>query len=176
MGSNRKLSSWLLGLPALLVGLVVAVEGRAAGKPKPPPAKHGPAKSAVQMHFEEAQALREAFVILAGANHDYNGHRVNAMGAVKAALKILDDAIEAKGSAKMKTAAAAGRAATARAEQAANRTRMVHEAQRDSDAQLLKAGDMLAQVRAAAAQNHHKRVLNHVDNAIREVKMGLKTR
>jgi hypothetical protein len=172
---DRKLLSWLLSMPALLAGLVFAAEGRAAGKPKPP-AKHGPAKSAVQIHFEEAQALREAFLVLAGANHDYNGHRVHAMGAVKAAIKILDDAIEAHGSAKMKTAAAAGRAATTRAEQAARQTRTVHEVQRASDAQLLKAGEMLAQVRAVAAQNHQKRVLSHVDNAIREVKMGLRTR
>ncbi len=173
---DRKLLSCLLGVPALLAGLGLPVESCAAGKPKPPAVKHGPAKSAVEMRFEEAQALREAFIVLAGANHDYNGHRVHAMGAVKAAIKILDGAIEAQGSAKLKAAAAAGRAATIRAEKVAHHTRMVHEAQRASDLQLLKAGEMLAQVRMVLARNNQKKVLNHVDNAIREVKMGLKTR
>ncbi len=173
---DRKLLSWLLGVPALLAGLGLPVESRAAGKPKPPAVKHGPAKSAIEMRFEEAQALREAFIVLAGANHDYNGHRVHAMSAVKAAIKILDGAIEAQGSAKLKAAAAAGRAATARAEKKAHQDRTMHEAQRASDVQLLKAGDMLAQVRMVLARNYQKKVLSHVDNAIREVKMGLKTR
>jgi hypothetical protein len=173
---GRKLLSYLLGVSALLAGLAFPVESRAAGKPKPPAAKHGPAKSAVEMRFEEAQALREAFILLAGANHDYNGHRVHAMGAVKAAIKILDDAVEAQGSAKLKAAAAAGRAATARAEKAAHQARIVHEAQRASDLQLLKAGEMLAQVRDVLARNKQKKVLNHVDSAIHQVTMGLKTR
>ena len=42
-------------------------------------------------HLHEARRLREAFVLIAGANHDYGGERGKAMVQVKDALRLVDE-------------------------------------------------------------------------------------
>ncbi|TMQ29758.1 MAG: hypothetical protein E6K70_25225 [Planctomycetota bacterium] len=113
MISRSKLLSWpCLAVPALLAGVIFLgasqadSKSKAPGKPKAD--KAAPKKTAPtvteEMKFEEAEALRKAYTLLAAGNHDYDGHRVKAMGAVKDAVRILDDSIMKHGSTKLKAA------------------------------------------------------------------------
>jgi hypothetical protein len=175
---RKLLSLLLLGAPALLAGLTFPAPGQAHHKPKPrppapKPAPPGPAAVA-PTRFEQAQALRQAFVALAGANHDYNGHRVKAMHAVKHAVKMLDDHVMRHGTAPLQAATQQGQAAVAAAEKAAKATRMVHEPQPASDAALGQAGQVLQQVRPALVANKQHRILKQVDAASRHINIALK--
>ena len=170
--------TWLLplGVPALLAGLTFPAASQAGPKPKPAPAPKpamaGPA-AAAQASFVQAQALRQAYLALAGANHDYNGHRVKAMRAVKDAVKILDDGVMKDGAAPLKAATRNGKAAVAAADKAAKATPMVHEAQPASDAALRQAGQVLLQVRPTLVANKQHNVLKHVDRAIKQINTAL---
>jgi hypothetical protein len=181
----------LLSLPALsvlvlLVALALPAASQAQNKPKPPPPKHRtaphphhgkvPHPAHAMLQFQEAAALRKAFVALAGANHDYDGHRWKAMHAVKAALFDLDEFVLKHGGAKLKAATWQGRAAVAKAEMAARWAPNVHEPQAASDAQLAQAAQLLAHVRPTLVANKQHHVLGHVDKAIREIMDALKVR
>src|SRR5437660_11180188 len=93
---HKPLSFSFLVVAVTLLGLPLPAEGQSRNKPKPPPpAKPAqpkptkpPAGTPGLVQFEEADTLRKAFIALAGANHDYKGHRAKAMHAVKAALGI----------------------------------------------------------------------------------------
>lgn len=178
----RRTLCWLplWGGLALLAGLAFPTVSQAQKHPKsPPPApKHGHAASptGATLHFEEAEMLRKAFILLAGANHNYNGHRGWAMNALKAGCQILDDGVLKHGSASQKAATKRENAVAGRAEIAARRTPAVHEPQAVSDAQLRMAGELLAQVRPMLVTHKQKRVLGHVDTAIKEITLALKVR
>ena len=143
------------------------------------PAKPKPAldKAAVaELKLKEANVLREAYVALAAANHDYDGHRAKAMNQLQAAVKVLDEAVAKNGSAAAKAASAYENAVAAQAKRAAKATAPVHEDQRLSDAQLRKAAQMLADVRPSMNQVNQPVVLGHVDNAIKQLGIALKIR
>jgi hypothetical protein len=176
---HRRLLS-LLTMPVLLVGLLLAAESRADNKAKaqkPAPNKNKPAAALTeQIKFEEAAMLRKVFIMLAAANHDYNGHRVKAMHAAKAAFKILDGSIMKHGTAPQKAATVKENAAITTAEEAAKKTPMLHERQPASDAQLRNAAGVLAELRPTLATHQQKDVLKHVDVAIKEIKTALTIR
>src|SRR4051794_16069335 len=91
------LSFALLTALALLAGSLDPTPGHAQNKKG---GKGGNAnKSAVpdQTKFQEADMLRQAYVLMAGANHDYNGHRGKAMHAVHTAFNALDKQVSSKG-------------------------------------------------------------------------------
>jgi hypothetical protein len=203
MISCRRLQSLPpLSVLALLAALALPAASQAKNKPKPPPPQHGtppqphhgtpphphhgeaphphhrkaPHPAQCRLHLQEAAALRKAFVALAGANHNYDGHRWKAMLAVKAALPHLDELVLKHGAAGQKAATSQGRAAVAQAEEAARRAATVHEPQSASDAQLRLAAYLLQQVRRTLVANKQQNVLGHVDAAIREIVEALKVR
>jgi hypothetical protein len=167
----------LVGVAGLLAGLTFPAAGQARPKPKSPPAPK-PARpgagAAAQLRLEQAQALRQAFLALAGANHNYNGHRVKAMGHLKQALAILDGHVLRHGTAAQKAATRRGRAAVAAAEKAASTAPMVHMPQRVSNTALLQAGQGLLQVRPSLVVNKQHDVHTWVNRAIHHINMAPK--
>jgi hypothetical protein len=128
------------------------------------------------LKLKEAQALREIYIVLAGANHDYDGHRAKAMGQIQSAVKLLDKAVAKNGSANAKITSAYEDAVSRAAKLAAKGAATVHELQSVSDARLKKALLGLAEVRPTAVQMKQKKLLNHVDAAIKELNIALKIR
>jgi hypothetical protein len=179
MDSRRKLVWWpLLSVAALVVSLAFPVLSQADNKPKPPAPKKGQANPAASttLRFEQAQALRKAFIALAGANHDYNGHRVKAMRAVLDAVHLLDDHVMKHGTAQQQAATKKENAAVAQAEAAAKLAPMLREPQPASDLQLRQAGKLLVEVQASLAEHKQKPALGHVDTAIKEIGIALNVR
>jgi hypothetical protein len=80
MNVRTRRRGWLTGLvPALLAGLPLLAAGDARGAPPRPPASRGPVLPAPpapmkSLHFQQAQALRQVYLALAGANQNYGGH------------------------------------------------------------------------------------------------------
>ena len=170
----------LLTVPVLLAGLLLAAESRADNKPKAQQPAANKNKSVPplteQIKFEEAAMLRNAFLMLAAANHDYNGHRAKAMHAAKTAFKILDGSVMKHGTAQQKAATTKENAAILNAEQAVKNTPTLHERQPASDTQLRKAAEKLAEVRPTVVTYQQKEILKHVDAAIKEIKTALTIR
>ena len=168
----------VLAVAALVIGLLSPGSSQADDKSKPHPAPKpntAPAAHAA-VGFEEAETLRQAFILLAGANHDYNGHRKHAMAAVHAAVHVLDDGVMKHGTPHMKAATREHNVAVARAAAAAPRNPAIHELQGASDGQLRKAEALLVQVRATMAKNKESKVLGHVDRALKEIAIALRIR
>src|SRR5207237_6228875 len=57
-----------------------------------------------EANLREAEALRVAYIMVAAANHDYDGHRVKAMKQLQEAVKILDIKVLNHGTAGQKDA------------------------------------------------------------------------
>ena len=93
-----------------------------------------------------AGMLRQAYVTLSVADHDYKGHRIEAMKQIEAAAKLLN--IDLRGDGKG------------------------HEHQGVSDEQMRAARSLLDQARAGLTG----RPLKHVERAIRQIYIGLKIR
>ena len=178
---SRFLPSLSLGFRAiafLAIGLCLAAPGNLLAQTTAQnKAKQAVDKAAVaDVKFKEAEALREAYVLLASANHDYDGHRAKAMGQIQAAVKTLDQAVAKNGSAKTKALTAYEDAVAAAAKRAAKQTAKVHELQSVSDAQLKKVAVTLVELRPTMVQFKQKNVLGHTDNAIKELNIALKIR
>jgi hypothetical protein len=175
------LSLRLLSVLALLIGLAFPGESQGQTKPKthpPTPKKPGktPAVLTEAVMLQEVVALRQAYVLLAAGNHDYDGHRVKAMDAVQAAAQILYDHLMRQGNARQKAAAAKEKAAIAAAREAMNRVQMLHEPQATSDRQLRKAAEILVELRPTVVAHKQKKVLEHVDRAVKEIGIALAIR
>jgi hypothetical protein len=93
-----------------------------------------------------ASLLRQAYVTLSMADHDYKGHRVEAMKQIEAAAKVLRMDIRGDGRA--------------------------HEKQGVSDEQLRIARGLLEQARPGL----EGRALKHIDRAINQINIALKIR
>jgi hypothetical protein len=157
----------------VFAGLSLPGIASADNKSKPAPPKKAPTPPALSpaTKVEQAQVLCKAFVVMAGANHDYFGHRWNAMVQIKHALKLLDDQVMHDGNAAQKAAIQRGRQAVAQAEAAQAQLAMVNQPQPSSDARLKQAGRALAQLRPTLGRQPG--VAEHVDNALREVAIAL---
>ena len=120
----------------------------------PPPVASRTAESEQPMQrlgaVSEADLLRQQYAILEVADHDYKGHRIKAMKAIAAACKVLGSPIAGDGKGREKQAI--------------------------SDAQLREVLGVLQQVRGSLAGSGQKKVLTHVDVAIRELKTALSIR
>jgi hypothetical protein len=173
----------VLSLPliAVLTG-PASLPSAAAGptdekKAKAPPQAGKPAPGQQeQVLVEEADVLRQAYIALASANHDYDGHRAKAMAAVKRGVKILGKAVDKHGTPAQKEAVEADEAAILQAEQAARQMQMLHEPQPASDRALRQGRQLLTQVRPTLVHHKQKGVLGDVDAAIQEVRIALKMR
>jgi hypothetical protein len=181
MMSRRKLLPVsLLSVAALFVGLACPASSWADNQPKAKQqaAKKGAAArtAAEQGKLTEAEVLTNAVVLLAGANHDYDGHRAKAIHALNAAIKLLDNSVIKHGTTQQKAAASNDKAVVKGAEVTATKTPKIHENQAASDAQLHQAGKLLAQVRPTLVTHKQTKVLAHVDTAIKEIGIALKIR
>jgi hypothetical protein len=132
------------------------------------------AGAAAVVQFHQADTLRKAFLELAGAKHDYDGHRVKAMYAVKAALGPLDEHVLKHGTPEMKLKTKEGQAAVAAAEKADRDTPKIKERQQVSDNLLLRARMRLLEVRPHLGRTKQNNVLPHMDTAVREIHVALK--
>jgi hypothetical protein len=172
---GNKLGAVTRGVPALFAVLGLVAEARAQNAAVAPNRNQAVARAALR--FQEAQSLRQAYLALASANHDYDGHRVKAMIAVKGALKALDEVVMNNGTAEQKAATTQGQAAVANAGAGAKQTPTVHEKQTNSDEVLQQAAQTLQQVRATMITNkQRKNLVNHIDTALSEIAMALKIR
>lgn len=162
----------------LVIGFFLAAPGSLLAQTKAQnKAKQAVDKAAeADVKFKEAEALREAYVVLAAANHDYDGHRVKAMGHIRSAVKILDQGVAKNGSAKTKALSAYEDAVAASAKNATKKAPAVHEQQAVSDAQLKKVAVTLAELRPTVVQLKQKNVLVHIDDATKELAIALKIR
>lgn len=102
-----------------------------------------------QMATGDVQTLSQAYSTLASADHDYKGHRVKAMHAIKKAARLMGQTLggNAKGQGK--------------------------EQQTLSDAQLQGVKGMLQKVRGTVSGRTQGRVVAHIDTAIHELSTAL---
>jgi len=98
----------------------------------------------------EVSMLQDAYVLLSQANHDYNGHRAQAMKSIHKGALLLKVNLQAKAD--------------------------VHEDQGSSDAQLEKAQKILKQARTFAATKNQKKLVKHLDAAIGHLSTALATK
>jgi hypothetical protein len=129
--------------------------------------------SAQEMNGREGTLLKEAYIYLSMANHDYNGHRHRAMGHLQEAAKILDEKMLKKGTDGQKTLALKQDIEAYRAKFLAKHSPTVHEPQALADLQMEAGLKLLTEVKPLLEQRKQTRVLNFVDKAIAEVNRGL---
>jgi hypothetical protein len=98
----------------------------------------------------EANMLRDAYRILATGDHDYNGHRVKAMHAVEEAAKLLG--MDVSGDLKDRSP------------------------QPLSDDKLREAQGLIAQVLGSAEVKGQKRVVKHLNQAVKHINVALNIR
>jgi hypothetical protein len=98
----------------------------------------------------EVSMLQDAYVLLSQANHDYDGHRAQAMKSIHKGALLLKVNLQAKGD--------------------------VHENQGSSDAQLEKAQKILKQARTFAAGKKQSKLVKHIDAAIDHLSAALGTK
>lgn len=174
---------WLL---ALLVSVALAPAAHSQQKQKGGPSGKGDSAKGdakakqeatkQEKNLAEARILLDAYVLLAKANHDYDGHRIKAMHQIEAAIKILDASVWKKGNPRQKEAAAAEKQATEVAKEAAKKDAAVHEDQAVSDAQLRKAAELLLKISDVLAKNKQNKPLDRVKKALLEIDTALKIR
>jgi hypothetical protein len=99
------------------------------------------------LNATEYNQLRQAYLTLAMADHDYKGHRVKAMHAVEAACDILGYNIRDEGKGK--------------------------QPQPTSDAEMKQAQQTIQTVQSQASSNNQTRVANHLERAVNEINLAL---
>jgi hypothetical protein len=147
------MSNTRLFRPAILIATVVllfSLTTSLQAKPKPTGA---------------ASVLHEAFTTLAQADHDYDGHRVDAMKQIHLALETLS------GKTKVKTHASTARATQVKPA-AHKASRKEPESQAASDAKLRAAEGLLQQVSGEVSGV----VLQHVQAALAQLNTALSVR
>src|SRR5262249_48792132 len=122
------------------------------------------AKATTEVKLKESEVLKEAYILMAGANHDYDGHRAKAMRHVEDAIKDLDTSIFKNGTNGEKVVALEEEITAARAKFAAKRSVPIHEVQQLSDLQMREAHRLLVEVHGAMVQRIQQKVREHVDN------------
>ncbi len=163
----------LAGLIALLALLALTEESSAQKKKKATPLE----KAAKQeVNLREAHVLREAYILMAMANHNYEGHRVAAMKKVHNAIEILDGRILKKGTDGQKTVATMEDVSAARVKFIAKHSAKVHEPRVLSNLQLNEARKLLMNLREPLAAYKQPKLLGMVDGAIHEITVALSLR
>src|SRR5262249_28174600 len=165
----------LVSLLALSAGVLLAGAGpsQQPGKDAQKAAKQAQKaaeKAAKQeVKLKEAMFLKEAYILMAMANHDYQGHRAKAMHQVEAAVKILDGSIMKNGTNGQKVVAHQQDIDAAQAAFIAKHQGKVHEPQALSDLQMKQALQLVINVEKAVAKLKQKDgVLGHLKNAIQQ--------
>jgi hypothetical protein len=133
-------------------------------------------KHALVLKGKEADVLTSAYVLLASANHDYDGHRAKAMTALEVACKILEVDLLKNGPLDKKIKALRDANAEAQAKNEAKQNAPVHEAQAASDAQLRMADALIQLAAVSLSANKQKRVFDQVETAHKEIGLALSVR
>ena len=147
-----KTTSWILGTAVLAAALACAPALRANHIPATQTLT-GPAVNSGGLQFvgfsdtDQARALHRAYVILAFGDHDYKGHRVNAMQQVKAAADLLG--LDLSGDARNS------------------------QPQPLSDDKMREAKDLIVQVLGAAEVKDQKRIIKHLNEAVHQINVAL---
>jgi hypothetical protein len=124
----------------------------------------------------EAAKLVRAYVLMAGANHDYDGHRAKAMHQVATALRHIDEHLVKHGGKAEHAAAAEAEAVKAAATAAARKTATVHENQQLSDQQMREAHGLIQQVNGDAARLKQIGIHEHMAEATKHIQIALRIR
>jgi len=132
--------------------------------------------AAQTMKGKEADVLTMAYILLAAANHDYDGHRVKAMRQVEEACHILTANILKRGGVDQKIKALQDANAEALANSKAAGAAIIHERQALSDGQLLMADSLIQRVAFFMNASTQPRALGHMANAHREIGIALTIR
>jgi hypothetical protein len=98
----------------------------------------------------EISLLRQAYRTLAKADHDYAGHRVKAMKAIEAACDLLGEDIRGGGKGK--------------------------ERQPVSDDELRSALTIVQNVRNNAVQRDQEKIVDHLNDAIKQISFALEVK
>jgi hypothetical protein len=101
----------------------------------------------------DLQTLTQAYSTLASADHDYKGHRVKAMHAIRKAARLMGQKLGGDG-----TTGTAGKA---------------KEQQTLSDQELRGVQTMLQKVRGSVGGHNSQRVVEHINSAIHELSIAL---
>jgi hypothetical protein len=125
---------------------------------------------------KEADILTSAYVLLAAANHDYNGHRAKAMKEVEHACNKLEASIAKNGTVDQKIKAIKDANAEALAKNRAASDATLHEPQVASDSQLVMADALIQRVAAYMSANKQSRGLSHMTTAHQEIGIALSIR
>jgi hypothetical protein len=167
-------------LGALVVWLAAASEGHAqrtrpgGGQSQPPPNQK---QVAIQeLNGAEAELLREAYIVLAAANQNYQGHRAKAMHQLQEAVKLLDHKVFRGGTPEQRVRTLQQDAVAARAKSIAQHAPGIREPQALSDALLGVSATLLDRLIPVLVQRNQKHVLNHVQNARKEIAAALMIR
>jgi len=161
-------------IAAAFIGLLAADPGP-AGQPAGKGAAKAAAKAAkAEAKVKEVEVLKEAYVLMAMGNHDYDGHRVKAMAQVEDAIKILDNSILKDGTNGQKVVANDEEIATAKAAFIAKHQGVDHTSQAFSDLQMREAQQLLNNVHETLTKQ--PKVRGHVGNAIKHTETALKIR
>jgi hypothetical protein len=129
------------------------------------------------MRGREANVLTSAYILLASANHDYDGHRVKAMKKIEQASNHLEMDILKKDAVQQKIKALQDANAEAVAKIKNNQNPTISEPQVISDAQLLLADAVIQRVAFYLSDGkQHKTVLNHIRDADAEIGIALSIR
>jgi hypothetical protein len=138
-------------LLALICGFLFPSAHFAGAQPKPVP-KRAPQQHPHRMERGDAEAdlLRKAYVALSKADHDYDGHRLRAMGQTSDAARILGETLAGDGHDR--------------------------ETQMTSDDEMRAANGFLESARSLAASHKRPRVVEHINAAMRQISIALKIR
>ena len=165
MSTTQRPQLFRLVFPAaVLAGLVCPAAGQSG--PKAAAAKE-----------QEAVTLKNAYVLMAIADHDYDGHRVKAMHEVEEAIKRIDHTLMKDGGKGNQVVVTEDEIATAKAAFKAKHEGKHHEGQGHSDVELREARELLVKVHETlGASKKHPKAHDHVAKAIKDLDVALKIR
>ena len=124
----------------------------------------------------EAELLQTAYILLAAANQDYNGHRAKAMTEIEHASKSLDADLLTQGPVLERIKALQELNASAVARLQEKNPKAVHELQVPSDIQLYQASSLIRAAVVVLAEKKQTKPVLHAETALTEIKTALKTK
>ncbi len=136
--------------------------------------KHDAAETVVK--GKELEVLTIAYVLLAGANHDYDGHSVKAMKAIEEACAILDLDLQNAGTVEEKVKALKDAQAETLAKIKNKENPTITEPQALSDAQMILADVFIRRVAGSWNEKKHEHLLKHLSQANTEIGIALSVR
>lgn len=165
---GRRVATRSVFVPAVFVA-AVALAAPAQAQQRKPAASNAVAPA---VKGQEADGLQQAYILLAAANGDADGHRDRALKAVEAAYK----ALVAKGlpNVQQQVNARQSKQAAAAAKIKAANPDAGYEVQALSDLQMGLSSVLLQQLAVALDTNKQAKVLSHVKTALNQINLALR--